>query len=103
MMRRQFTRDFKLDVCRQIAEGSASKTKIKREYSLGNATLERWLEQYMARGEDAFDNCDWRPHRDEAETKVRKLEAALGRAHMEIEFLKECLGNLPRLRAKKQK
>src|SRR5437667_4243581 len=101
MVRRSFTKEFKLDVCRRVANGLVSKSQIKREHNLGNATLERWLEQFMARGEDAFEG-DWRPYKDESQTKVRELEAALGRAHVEIEFLKECLGNFAWLRAKKQ-
>ena len=101
MVRRTFTREFKLEVCRKVADGSVSKSQIKREHNIGNATLDRWLEQYMARGDDAFEG-DWRPYRDASQTRLRELEAALGRAHMEIEFLKECLGKLPRLRAKRQ-
>lgn len=101
MVRRSFTKEFKLEVCRKVANGQVSKTQAKREHNLGNATLDRWLEQFMARGDEAFEG-DWRPYRNEGQTRVRELEAALGRAHLEIEFLKECLGNLPRLRAKKQ-
>jgi len=102
MVRRTFTKEFKMDVCRRVTEGEASKSGIKREHNIGNATLDRWIEQYLALGDDAFSGEAWRPKLDDPEAKVRKLEAALGRAHLEIEFLKECLGKLPQLRAKKQ-
>ncbi|MBA3727075.1 MAG: transposase [Armatimonadetes bacterium] len=102
MVRSTFTREFKFDLCRRVVAGEVSKSQIKRENSIGNATLDRWVEQYMALGDEAFQGEAWRPHRDGPLARVRELEAALGRAHLEIEFLKECLGNLPRLRAKKR-
>lgn len=102
MVRRTFTREFKMDVCRQVVDGEVSKSQIKRQHNIGNATLDRWISQFMALGDEAFSGADWRPRAEEPETKVRKLEAALGRAHLEIEFLKECLGKLPQHREKKR-
>lgn len=102
MVRRTYTKEFKIGVCRKVTDGEASKSQMKREHGIGNATLDRWIEQYMTLGEDAFTGEAWRPHVDEPEIKLRRAEAALGRAHLEIEFLKECLGKLPQLRGKKR-
>lgn len=93
--RRTFTREFKLDVCRRIEEGTLSKALACREHALGATILSNWLSQYRAKGEDAFDGGDWRPRALTPETKVRELEAALGRAHLEIELLREALAKKP--------
>ena len=49
MVRRTFTREFKMDVCRQVVDGEVSKSQIKRQHNIGNATLDRWISQFMAR------------------------------------------------------
>lgn len=56
--------------------------------------LDRWVEQYRAKGEEAFQGEPWRVNVATPEARVRELEAALGRAHLELEFMKEALGKL---------
>lgn len=94
MMRRTFTREFKLDVCRQAESGEASKSRLCRDHSLSASMLDRWIEQYRAKGEEAFSGSAWRPESRSPEARLRELEAALGRAHLEIEFLQEAVGKL---------
>lgn len=93
--RRTFTRDFKLEVCRQIEAGSLSKGQACRQHGLGGTLLTNWLAQFRAKGEEAFQGQDWRAQTLTPETRVRELEAALGRAHLEIELLKEALAKKP--------
>ena len=95
VLRRTFTREFKLDICRKIEAGTLSKSLACREHALGASILSKWLSQYQAKGEDAFAGEDWRPLSLTPEAKLRELEAALGRAHLEIELLKEALAKKP--------
>ena len=94
MMRRSFTREFKLDVCRKVESGEMSKSRTCREHSVSNSMLDRWIDQYRAKGEEAFRGDAWRGSVSSPEARIRELEASLGRAHLEIEFMKEALGKL---------
>lgn len=93
--RRTFTREFKLSLCREIESGSLSKGEACRKHALSQTSLSKWVSQYRAKGEDAFDGGDWRVATLTPETRVRELEAALGRAHLEIELLKDALSKKP--------
>jgi transposase len=90
VMRRSFTREFKLDVCQKVQLGQVTKSGACREHSLSPSLLDRWLGQYESKGKTAFsENAPL-----DLERKVKELEASLGRAHLENEFLKEALGKL---------
>lgn len=101
--RRAFSREFKLEVCRRIVSGEWSKTRTMRQEGLGAGTVERWLEQYKLRGEEAFDGLAWRPESQVEGSKVRELESALARAQIENQFLRDCLGKLRSLEGPSQK
>ena len=88
--RRSFTREFKLDVCRKVTLGQSTKAATCREHSLSPSLLDGWLERYEAKGSGAF--SETAPA--DLEKKVKELEASLGRAHLENEFLREALGKL---------
>jgi transposase-like protein len=89
-MRRSFTREFKLEVCQKIQLGQLTKSAACREHALSPSLLDRWLNQFEAKGRTAFsENVPV-----DLERKVKELEASLGRAHLENEFLKEALGKL---------
>jgi transposase-like protein len=105
--KRVFTRDFKLSVARQLVSGQKRISQVCREHSLCESVVRRWKMQYESSGEDA-----WRQSakRSAAVTgastldeqalltnRVKELEAALGRAHLEIEFLKMALEKKPSL------
>ena len=51
---RRHTREFKLQVCRQIASGQKRPAQVCREHQLANSLLSRWRAEYAARGEQAF-------------------------------------------------
>jgi transposase len=90
VMRRAFTREFKLEVCQKVHLGQVTKSAACREHSLSPSLLDRWLAQYESKGRTAFaENAPI-----DLERKVKELEASLGRAHLENEFLKEALGKL---------
>jgi transposase len=85
---RTFTKQFKLNICKQIADGTATKSQLIREHSLSPSVVDRWLAQYHAKGKDAFEGSHSRANQKASEARIRELEAALGRAHLEIEFLR---------------
>ena len=51
---RNHSREFKLQVCRQIASGQQRPAQVCREHQLANSLLSRWRAEYAARGEHAF-------------------------------------------------
>ena len=65
---------------------------------LSDSIVRRWVEQYRERGADAFRTGD--PKAEElaaAKKRIAELEAALGRATLEVDFLRRCVrrANLP--------
>lgn len=67
-----------------------TKSAACREHSLSPSLLDRWLSQFESKGSTAFSESG----AIDLERKVKELEASLGRAHLENEFLKEALGKL---------
>jgi transposase-like protein len=95
MVKRTFDRQFKLDLCRQLATGEKRLAQVCREHNLCQTLVRKWRDQYERLGEHA-----WLPPeagRGEAEELARRvtaLEAALGRATLENDFLRHALALL---------
>ena len=89
MSGRKFDREFKLDIARRIVRGELRKAQACREYDLCSSVVDRWCAQYERSGEEAF--ADGGNRIIGAEARIKALETSLGRAHLEIEFLKEAL------------
>ena len=87
VMRRSFSREFKLSVCEKVKLGQQTKSSACREHSLSPSLLDRWMAQYESKGHGAFGE----DAPVDLERRVKELEASLGRAHLENEFLKEAL------------
>lgn len=51
---RTFTREFKLDLCRQIQSGQKRPAQLCREHQLTEGLLLRWRREFEQRGEAAF-------------------------------------------------
>lgn len=85
--KRTFDREFKLTLVRQWVGGEKRLAQLCREHGLCQTVLQRWRKQYEERGENAWLAAP-APAAPDAEARVRELEAALGRAHLEIEFLR---------------
>lgn len=74
---RIFTREFKLEVVRQLAAGAKRPAQACREYGLAESVLNRWRKEYDARGESAF--LPKEPSQVEAlERKIAELERFCG-------------------------
>ena len=96
MSRRTFDRDFKLRICRSISSGSVSKSKACRDEGLSETTLSKWLVQYETLGEESFKGDAWRASSAQSsEARIRELESAVGRLHMENELLRQALSKKP--------
>ncbi len=92
MTKRSFSREFQLQVVRQLVSGEKRFAQLCREHNLCQTLLRRWRDQYDQRGENAWlDREDGRLVDPEAQTRIAALEAALGRATLENEFLRHAL------------
>jgi len=90
IVKRTFSREFKLELCQKVELGQISKAAACREHSLSPNLLDRWLEKYKKSGLEAF-----KPDAPQSsDARIKELEASLGRAHLENEFLREALGKL---------
>ena len=104
--KRSFDREFKLQVVRQLLSGEKRLAHLCREHQLSETLVRRWKEQYEAQGEAAWPEFGSLVVTPDAEQRIRELEAALGRAHLENELLRRALkqaekgGSLPRRNGK---
>jgi transposase len=92
MTKRVFSREFKLDVVHQLVSGQKRLAQLCREHNLCETLLRRWREQYERDGEHAWlgSKAGDGSLRD-AEARIAQLEAALGRATLENDFLRHAL------------
>ena len=89
-MRRNHTREFKLECCRQVAAGQKRPAQICREHNLSESVLLRWRKEYDACGEAAF--TEKQPSGNEAlQARIAELERFCGKLALENEILKKGL------------
>lgn len=95
MTKRTFSREFKLQIARQLVTGEKRISQLCREHGLCQTLVRRWREQYETAGEEA-----WSDHQqmlfvaEDPAVRIAALEAALGRAHLENDFLRHALATL---------
>ena len=88
--RRVLTREFKLQVLREIAAGK-SQAQAARDYQVTETAIYKWRREYAKYKDQAFSG-QGRPHTDEA--RINELERMVGRLTMENDFLKKLLQKL---------
>ncbi len=88
--RRQFTKEFKLQVLREI-EAGASVAQTARAHRLHPNLITKWRAQYARYAERAFAGNG---HAYTDETKVAELERLIGQLTVENAFLKKVLSRL---------
>src|SRR5262245_21296390 len=89
--KRVFERAFKLQVGPQLVSGEKRLSPLCREHRLSESLVRRWREPYDQEGETAWPEVDSLVVGRDAEQRIRELEAALGRAHLELEWLRRAL------------
>src|SRR5579883_787699 len=89
--KRTFNREFKLQVVRQLVTGEKRIAQLCREHDLCQTLVRRWREQYEQDGENAWLEGAPAATGSAAQARIAALEAALGRAHLENEFLRQAL------------
>ena len=89
--KRSFSREFKLQVARQLVTGERRLAQVCREHALCQTLVRRWREQYEREGENAWLAEQPGQVVPDAQARIAALEAALGRAHLENEFLRQAL------------
>ena len=95
MTKRTFTREFKLQIARQLLTGEKRISQLCREHTLCDTLVRKWRDQYEREGENAWLACQPTPSvPEEPAARIAALEAALGRAHLENDFLRHALATL---------
>lgn len=94
MTKRTFGREFKLQLVRQLTTGEKRISQVCREHSLCQTLVRRWREQYEKDGENAWLAQERGNLELDPTARIGALEAALGRAHLEIDFLRHALATL---------
>ncbi|HYA14155.1 MAG TPA: transposase, partial [Syntrophales bacterium] len=83
---RSFSSEFKRQVIEELLSGVSSPAQLARRHEISSGLLYHWKKQYAKGG---FGN---EPSKEAArEERVRQLEQMLGKAYLEIEFLKKAL------------
>jgi putative transposase len=93
MQKRVHSREFKLEVVRQVASGEKRPAQLCREYGLAESVLSRWRKEYQENGEAAFQVA----HSGEVETqeqKIAELERFCGQLALENQVLKKTLKSM---------
>ena len=94
MSGRTFSRELKLQVVRQVANGEKRPALVCREHNLANTVLARWRQEYATRGEAAFGEVRaqepgyW-------EQRAAELERFCGQLALENQALKKGLQAVP--------
>lgn len=94
MQKRTFSREFKLSVTRQLLTGEKRISQVCREHGLCQTLVRRWREQYEKDGENAWLAPDTTAGGTGDAARIAALEGALGRAHLELDFLRQALVTL---------
>jgi transposase len=88
--RRSFTRDFKLQIIREVEAGK-SQAQAAREYQITENTISKWRKQHHRYNDRAFAG---RGHAYTDEARLAELERMVGRLTMENDLLKKLLQKL---------
>ena len=91
---RTFTREFKLTIVRQLANGEKRPAQVCREHGLADSVLAHWRREYLERGEAAFTRKDGTSEASPLEARIAELERFCGQLALENAVLKKALQTL---------
>jgi transposase len=98
LKRRKHTREFKLQVLREIEAGK-SIVAVAREHESHPALITKWQNNHAKYAESAFAG-NGRSYKDEA--RIGELERKVGQLTLENDFLKKALQRLEMLKQEKK-
>ena len=98
LKRRVFTKDFKLQVIRQVQAGK-SIAQAAREHELHPNLIGKWQKLHEQYAQDAFQGNG---HAYTQEAKIAELERLIGQQTVEISLLKKVLAFQERLKAEQE-
>jgi|SRR5579859_5019630 len=87
---RTFSREFKLEVVRQLAEAYKRPAQVCRKHQLADSVLSRWRKEYEERGEAAYTLKEG-SHQSRLEARIAELERFCGQLALENAALKKAL------------
>lgn len=85
MEKRKFTKEFKIQVMRELASGKA-RVDICREYEIKSDAISRWKKEYERTPEEAFNG---RGNPIIMDARNAELERKIGQMYLENEFIKK--------------
>jgi transposase len=86
------SREFKLELVRQVASGEKRPAQVCREHNLAESLLLRWRKEYEARGERAFGPPE-ETSRGVLERRIGELERFCGQLALENAVLKKAVAS----------
>lgn len=88
MQKRVHSREFKLDIVRQVVTGQKRPAQACREYGLAESVLSRWRKEYQERGEAAF-QTGYSEGPITQEQRIAELEQFCGHLALENQIQKK--------------
>ena len=89
MSRGKFSPELKRKLVDEYVTGGRPISQICRTYGVGETALRRWVEQYRQDGATGLVGHDAKARElADAHQRIAELEGALGRATMELDFMK---------------
>ncbi len=90
LKKRSFSREFKIQVCQEVESGLKTQAQASREYMIGSNLISQWMKQYRHDPINCFPGSrSKQANTDRQSAKIKELEAALGRATLENQILRE--------------
>jgi transposase-like protein len=93
--RRIFSDTLKKTIVKEIEKGRVNVSGVMREYGISNQTVYRWIKKfstYLQSSQTIVVEMKSEQYKSrELATKVKELEAVIGRKQMEIDFLEKLI------------
>ncbi|MCR8746025.1 transposase [Romboutsia lituseburensis] len=87
MPRKKYTKEFKIQVVKQVIEEGKKITEIAKELELPRDMVYRWITEYEANGDEAFSGHG--NARINSEFEIKKLKNQIESIQKECEILKK--------------
>lgn len=86
--RKSFTTEFKKEIVFLVTQEGRKPSELAREFDVHRTTIDRWVREFTAHGEDAFPgNGNLLP----ADEEIRRLKQELASVKEDREILKKAL------------